>query len=159
MQPWTFLSVSPIDFLRVELLVCRGLYILSFIGNAIVFYEVVILKCTPKSNRVFIFLFFLRFYLFISRWGEGREKEKFPCVVTSRAPPTWGPGPQPRHVLSDWESNWWPFGSQACTQSTEPHQSGHFCLFCIVNVLSHSVAFLYWYLLMDRFDIIIVVEF
>ena len=25
-------------------------------------------------------------------------------------------------MCPDWESNWQPFGSQACTQSTEPHQ-------------------------------------
>ena len=24
----------------------------------------------------------------------------------------------------DWESDWWPFASQAGTQSTEPHQPG-----------------------------------
>ena len=28
-------------------------------------------------------------------------------------------------MCPDWESNWRPFGSQAGTQSTEPHQPGH----------------------------------
>ena len=27
-------------------------------------------------------------------------------------------------IFSDWESNWQPFGSQASTHSTEPHQPG-----------------------------------
>ena len=27
-------------------------------------------------------------------------------------------------MYPDWESNWWPFGSQTGTQSTEPHQPG-----------------------------------
>ena len=35
----------------------------------------------------------------------------------------WGPSPQPG-VCPDWESHWGPFGSQADTQSTEPHQPG-----------------------------------
>ena len=33
----------------------------------------------------------------------------------------WNPGKCP-----DWESNQWPFGSQAGTQSPEPHQPGLF---------------------------------
>ena len=37
--------------------------------------------------------------------------------------PYWGPGPQPRHE-PNWESNLQPIGSQASTQSTEPHQPG-----------------------------------
>ena len=27
-------------------------------------------------------------------------------------------------MCPDWKSNWQPFGSQDCTQSTEPHQPG-----------------------------------
>ena len=57
--------------------------------------------------------------------GEGREKEgvKHPCVVAPCAPLLGGSGPPPRHV-PDWESNWRPFGLQADSQSTEPHQPG-----------------------------------
>ena len=29
-------------------------------------------------------------------------------------------------MCPDWESNWWHFGSQFGTQSTEPYQPGHF---------------------------------
>ena len=42
----------------------------------------------------------------------------------SLMPPTGDLGRNPG-MCPDWESNWWPFGSQAITQSTEPHQAGH----------------------------------
>ena len=35
--------------------------------------------------------------------------------------PNWGPGQGPG-LCPDWELNWWPFRSQAGTQSIEPHQ-------------------------------------
>ena len=67
-----------------------------------------------------------RFYLFISRERgreREREEEKHQCVVASHVPPTrhlaWNPG-----VCRDWELSWQPFGLQAGTQSTEPHQPG-----------------------------------
>ena len=75
-------------------------------------------------------VFFLRFYLFIFREekeGE-REGEKHLCVVASRMPPTgdlaYNPG-----MCPDWELNQGPFGSQANTQFTEPHQPGLWCFF------------------------------
>ena len=60
---------------------------------------------------------------------EEREGEKHQCVITSHALPTGdlahNPGMSP-----GWESNWWPFGLQAGTQSTEPHQPGsNYCIF------------------------------
>ena len=62
------------------------------------------------------------------REGE-REGEKHQCVVTSHAPPTGDLACNPG-LCPDWELNWGPFGSQADTQSTEPHQPGcHFILF------------------------------
>ena len=66
--------------------------------------------------------FFLRdfIYLFLERGWEGeREGEKQQCVVSSHAPllGTWP-------AILDWELNQWPFGFQARTQSTEPHQPG-----------------------------------
>ena len=42
-------------------------------------------------------LFFFK-VLFILR-ERGREGEKHQCMAASRAPPYWGLGPQPRHVL------------------------------------------------------------
>ena len=74
---------------------------------------------------------FLKKTLFLER-GEGKEKERGRntnvWLPLACSPPHWGLGPQPRHVLwlgimcSDWESNRWPFGFQASTQSTEPQQ-------------------------------------
>ena len=65
-------------------------------------------------------------YLFLERGREGERKgQKHQCVVASRAPPTrdlaHNPGRYP-----DWKSNQQPFGSQAGTQSTKPHQLGLF---------------------------------
>ena len=42
--------------------------------------------------------------------------------------PYWGPARNPG-ICPDWESNWRPFGSQARTQSTEPHQKGRYFFF------------------------------
>ena len=63
-------------------------------------------------------------YLFLERGREGeREGEKHQCVVTSHMPPTGDLACNPG-MCPDWESNGQPFGSQAGTQSTEPHQPG-----------------------------------
>ena len=77
------------------------------------------------SNLENDFGFFKYFiYLFLERGKEGkREGKKHQGVVVSRAPPTGNlaciPGMGP-----DWQSNRQSFGSQADTQSTEPHQPG-----------------------------------
>ena len=72
------------------------------------------------------FFFFPRCYLFVfrekGREGE-REREKHQWVVASRAPLTRDLAQNPG-MCPDWELNWRPFGSQAGTQSTEPHQPG-----------------------------------
>ena len=81
-----------------------------------------------KYYTIFIYLFF-RFYLFIYLFlGKGervgkREGGKHQCVVASCMPPTGDPACNPG-MCPDWESNRQPFGSQASTQSTEPHQPG-----------------------------------
>ena len=72
----------------------------------------------------FLFFSFLIFYLFIfiERRREGeREGEKHQCVrdTSISRDLACNPGTCP-----DWESNWWPFSSQAGTQSTEPHHPG-----------------------------------
>ena len=72
------------------------------------------------------FLFLKKCYLFIfrERGREGeREGEKHQCVVASRALSTGDLARNPG-VCPDWELNWQPFGSQAHTQYTEPHQPG-----------------------------------
>ena len=70
--------------------------------------------------------FFLRFYFFIfrERGREGeREGEEHQCVVafctSSIGDPAHNPG-----MCPDLELNRQPFGSQAGTQSAEPHQPG-----------------------------------
>ena len=82
-------------------------------------------KINPQKTPIGPFYFFLRFiFIFRQRGREGeREGKKHQCVVASRAPPTGGLACNPG-MCPDWESNQQPFGSQACTQSTEPHQPG-----------------------------------
>ena len=64
-------------------------------------------------------------YLFIRERGrEGeREREKHQCVVASHVSQTGDLAHNPGIYL-DWESNHQPFGLQAATQYTEPHQPG-----------------------------------
>ena len=82
----------------------------------------------PKYNfsiYLFIYLFtYLLTYFLIERGREGeRDGQKYQCVVASHVPPTGNLARNPGMCL-DWESNKWPFGLEACTQSTEPNQSG-----------------------------------
>ena len=74
----------------------------------------------------FIFYnFFKRCYLFLERGKEGgREWEKHQCVVASCTASTGDLARNPG-MCPDWESNQRPLGSQASTQSTQPHQPGH----------------------------------
>ena len=75
-----------------------------------------------------LFYYFLRFYLFIFREkgrGGEREGEKHQCVIASHTPPTGDLAHNPG-ICPDWGSNQRPFGSQACTQSTELYQPGLF---------------------------------
>ena len=68
--------------------------------------------------------FFLRFYLFIFRQrGSGieRQEEKHQLCGCTRAPSNGDLAHIPG-MCPDGESNQRPFGSQASTQSTEPHQ-------------------------------------
>ena len=69
-------------------------------------------------------------YLFLER-GGGKKKEREKNIdmqevhqsVASHMPPAGGLACNPG-MYPDWELNQWPFGSQASTQSTEPHQPG-----------------------------------
>ena len=79
-----------------------------------------------KGSFAFCFKDFI--YLFLERGREGeREGEKYQCVVASCTSCTrdlaCNPGMWP-----DWELNRRPFGSQADTQYTEPHQLGQVLL-------------------------------
>ena len=52
-----------------------------------------------------------------------RERKKHQCVVASHMSSTGDLAHKPG-MCPHWESNWWLFGSQASTQTTEPHQPG-----------------------------------
>ena len=76
------------------------------------------------SSFSFLFFSFLRFYLFLERGREGEtEGQKQQGVVACHMLPTGDLACNPG-MYPDWELNWRPFGLQACTQSTEPHQPG-----------------------------------
>ena len=98
-----------------------------------------LVQCFIYSIIICLSSFFKkRFYLFIfrERGQEGkREGEKHQCVVASRTTPTGDLAHNPG-MCPDWESSPRPFGSQAGTQSTEPHQPGlpFFFLFQIIYI-------------------------
>ena len=73
-------------------------------------------------------LFFKDFiYLFLDKGDGGRKGEKHQCVVAYCMPHTGDLAHNPG-LCPDWELNQGPFGFQACTQSTEPHQPGEIML-------------------------------
>ena len=75
-------------------------------------------------NSGIIFFKVFVYFIFRQRGREGeREGEKHQRVVASHSPPTGDLACDPG-MCPDWELNWQPSGSQAATQSTEPHQPG-----------------------------------
>ena len=88
----------------------------------------------------FLFFSFSTFYLFRERGKEG-ERRKHWCVVASHTSPAGDLACNPG-VCPDWDSNQRPFGPQASTQSTEPHQPGHFFLFLSYTKMLHLKIFL-----------------
>ena len=65
---------------------------------------------------------FIKDFIYFQR-GEGREKERERNIPVwlPLARPLLGTWPTTQVCALDWESNQQPFGSQAGTQSTEPH--------------------------------------
>ena len=92
-----------------------------------------------KKRKHFVFFSLKDFiYLCLERGREGeREGEKHQCVVASHTPPTGDLACNPG-MCPDWESNQRPFGSQAGTQSTEPHQPGLTFYNSVVNSVHHA---------------------
>ena len=75
-----------------------------------------------RISNIFLKIFYLCIFRQKEREGD-REGEKHQCVVASHTPPTGNLACNPG-MCPDWELNWWPFGSKAGAQSTEPHQPG-----------------------------------
>ena len=77
-----------------------------------------------RSTFWISFLFKDFIYSLLERVREGERKgEKHGCVIPSHTPPS-GDLAYNSGMCPDWDLNWRPFGSQAGTQSTEPHQPG-----------------------------------
>ena len=74
--------------------------------------------------------YFLRFYLFLE--GREGERETSVCGCLSSVP-TGSLACKPG-MCPDWESNWRPFGSQACAQSIELHHPGLFSYSFIAGI-------------------------
>ena len=106
----------------------------------------------PNDKSFLKFLFLKDFiYLFLER-GEGWEKER-ERNITVWLPlqcPLLGTWPATQACALDWELNRQRFGSQAGTQSTEPHQPGTFVHFFIGSfvflALVVYVLFIFWQL-------------
>ena len=74
---------------------------------------------------------------------EGERGRKHQCVVASHGLPTGGLAHNPG-MFPDWELDPRPFGSQASTQSTEPHQPGivlSFIVFIFISPLIFIISF------------------
>ena len=93
----------------------------------------------PFQQSHFFFKKYFSYLFFREREREReREGEKHQCVVASHTPQTGDLARNPG-MCPDWELNWRPFGSQAYTQSTEPHQPG-LEIFLIILFLKFLIA-------------------
>ena len=125
---------KPLSIIVIEMLACSQEFGIS---NSVctpanrLGFQCTCRKCQTSKSIWYFFssfkwFFFKVIYLFVYLFLErGREEEKHKCVVASPAPPTEDLACNPG-MCPEWESNWQPFGLQASTQSTEPHQPGHF---------------------------------
>ena len=119
-------SVLILTFPKASLgLSCLG-YVKSVTTRAFAFHLPKCCNCgfLFSLSHLSEFSFFKRFYLFILERKGGRKSERninvwLPLVC----PPTRDLARNPG-MCPDWESNQRPSGSQAQTQSTEPHQPG-----------------------------------
>ena len=108
--------ISILNFFWPELTLTSSIHILTRQAD-----HVVLTKQWGQFGKwpsCFIYLF-----LYLEKGKEGRKRGKHQCMVASHMPPNGdldcNPGTCP-----DWDSNQWPFSSQAGAQSTEPIQPG-----------------------------------
>ena len=80
--------------------------------------------CGGDSIIAFGFGFLKDFIYLFSDRGEGRKRERNINMWLLLAHPQLGDLAHSLGMCPHWESNQWPFGSQAGTQSTKPHQPG-----------------------------------
>ena len=93
------------------------------------------------KGRHINFTHFIHLFIFREKGREReREGENHQCVVASHTLPTGDLACNPG-MCPDWESNQRPFGSQASTQSTEPHQPGRY----IINLKHQAIEQYAWY--------------
>ena len=85
------------------------------------FFKIGFFVFLSLSRKNFLKILFI--YFQTERKGGRKRGRKHQCVVTSCASTT-GDLACNLGMCPDWESNWRPFGVQASTQSTEPHQPG-----------------------------------
>ena len=71
-------------------------------------------KYDLKAQKGFFKILFIFFFRKKGKEGE-RVGEKYQCMVASSAPPTGDLAHNPG-MCPEWESNWWPFGSQDGSQ-------------------------------------------
>ena len=85
----------------------------------------IIRETKSRVNGIFFYFFLDVIYLFLEG-GEEKEKEQERNINVWFALmlPLMGTWPGTQTCALDWELNLQPFGSQAGTQATEPHQPG-----------------------------------
>ena len=111
--------------------------------------------CPKHSGEKKSFILFIYLFIFRERGREG-DRETNTDVwekhwsVASCMPPTGDLACNPG-MCPDWELNWWPFGPQASTQSTKPHQPGpcfnfnsNFCLLIFRNKTNDHIPGYYF---------------
>ena len=76
-------------------------------------------------NHCLMHFFYFKHFIYFKREEKGKKKRgrEHQSMVASHTPPTGDLACNPG-TCPDWESNQRPFGLQAGTQSTEPHQPG-----------------------------------
>ena len=126
------------------------LVVLEIVQRGVLKTTTIIVNLSISSSSSISFLKIYYLFIFRQKWRKGvREGEKHQCVVASHTPPTGDLACNPG-IFPDWESNWWPFGLQASTQSTEPHQPG------LVLLVFISHIFLLSFLVYTYFEVFLV---
>ena len=111
----------------------------TYCGNHFTIHTNIESCCTPETNiilcfyEIFIFLKILLIYFQTEGKGGRKKGQKHQCVVASHVPPIGDLACNPG-MCSDWEQNQQPVGSQASTQSTDPHQPGLILYFKYLQV-------------------------